>query len=168
MQKRYQIAVGVIVLLAMFSIGIYAFMDRSASSVIEPSQDDAMEQSDTEMMTETDEAMMSDSSYLPFSPSVLLDTADAKRVLFFYADWCPTCRPVNEELETNQDKIPDDVRIIRVNYNDSETDQVEKDLAKKYGITYQHTFVLIDSEGNEVKKWNGGSLRDIITNIEER
>ena len=41
----------------------------------------------------------------------------------------------------------------------------EKDLAKKYAITYQHTFVQIDGLGKEVTKWNGGKTDDLLTNI---
>jgi thioredoxin-related protein len=46
-----------------------------------------------------------------------------------------------------------------------ETDQEEKDLAKKYGITYQHTFVQIDSKGNEITKWNGGKTDELLAKI---
>jgi thioredoxin-related protein len=52
-----------------------------------------------------------------------------------------------------------------VNYNDTATDQAEKELAKKYGVTYQHTFVQIDAEGNEVTKWNGGKIEELLHNI---
>ena len=42
---------------------------------------------------------------------------------------------------------------------------VGADLAKKYGITYQHTFVQIDSQGKEVTKWNGGQTDELAANI---
>jgi len=103
------------------------------------------------------------SRYVEFSPESLQTTQDKRRVLFFYANWCPLCRPVNEELTANVDELPDDVVVIRVNYNDSDTDQNEKDLAKKYGVTYQHTFVQIDSRGTEVTKWIGGDLAELLS-----
>ena len=65
----------------------------------------------------------------------------------------------------NPNKIPKDVIVIRTNYNDPNTDQEEKDLAKKYGITYQHTFVQIDSTGKEIAKWNGGQTDELTANI---
>jgi thiol-disulfide isomerase/thioredoxin len=89
-----------------------------------------------------------------------------KIVLFFYADWCPTCRPVDKELKDNLTKIPAGVEIYRINYNDQDTDNEEKELAKKHGITYQHTFVQVDKEGNEIKKWNGGGLEKILAELE--
>ncbi len=53
-----------------------------------------------------------------------------------------------------------------MNYNDPDTDQEEKDLAKKYRVTYQHTFVQIDSQENEVTKWNGGQLEGLLANLQ--
>jgi hypothetical protein len=55
--------------------------------------------------------------------------------------------------------------VIRVNYNDPDTDATEKELAKKYGITYQHTFVQIDSTDQVVTKWNGGRLKELLSNL---
>lgn len=55
--------------------------------------------------------------------------------------------------------------IFRVNYNDPETDDQEKELAKKYEITYQHTFVQVDEGGNVITKWNGGGLTELLENL---
>lgn len=103
--------------------------------------------------------------YLPFSSTALTDTKDTRRVLFFYANWCPTCQPADKDFTNNASKLPKDVSVIRVNYSDNDTDQAEKDLAKKYGITYQHTFVQIDAQGNEIAKWNGGQVADLLNNL---
>ncbi len=54
--------------------------------------------------------------------------------------------------------------IVRVNYNDTETDANEEALADEHGITYQHTFVLIEN-GQQVKKWNGGGLAKLLSEI---
>ena len=73
-----------------------------------------------------------------------------------------------ENLSTDvyyQDKIPEDLIIIRVNYNDSDTDGDEKQLANKYAVTYQHTFVELDSEENAVQIWNGGDFNDLLNRI---
>lgn len=88
-----------------------------------------------------------------------------KIVLFFYADWCPTCRPIDAEFKNNLQKIPAGVEIYRVNYNDQDTDEDEKALAAKYGVTYQHTFVQVDKDGLEITKWNGGGLDKLISSI---
>lgn len=88
-----------------------------------------------------------------------------KIVLFFYANWCPTCRPVDAELKQRLTEIPAGIEIYRVNYNDDETDEAEKALAQKYGVTYQHTFVQVDKNGNEITKWNGGGLDNLISKV---
>lgn len=93
------------------------------------------------------------------------DSTAKKIVLFFYADWCPTCRPVDTELKNRLSEIPDGIEIYRINYNDSETDAQERDLAKKFGVTYQHTFVQVDKNGNEITKWNGGGLDNLLSKI---
>lgn len=101
--------------------------------------------------------------YQEYSKATFNKNTDKKtRILFFYADWCPTCRPVDAEIKANLSAIPKDIVIIKVNYNDDYTDQDEKDLARRYGITYQHTFVRIDSKGNEVDKWNGGDFEKLL------
>ena len=118
---------------------------------------------DPQVMNEP--AMVGEGRYQVFSPDVLSSSASTRRVLFFYANWCPTCQPADRAFSQKSAAIPEDVTVIRVNYNDTETDQAEKDLAKQYGITYQHTFVQIDGEGNEVTKWNGGQLDELVANL---
>lgn len=104
--------------------------------------------------------------YLGYSTEVLDSNKDRRRVLFFYANWCPTCRPANADFMKNESQIPEDLVVIRVNYNDSDTDEEEKNLASQYGVTYQHTYVQIDRDGNEVTKWNGGQTSELLKNIQ--
>ena len=105
------------------------------------------------------------SRYVEYSKAALDKAADERRVLFFYANWCSTCAPANASFEKNMSKIPADLTLIRINYNDTETDEEEKELAKKYEITYQHTFVQIDKDGKEIAKWNGGQINELLANI---
>lgn len=79
-------------------------------------------------------------------------------VLFFYATWCPTCRKAMAEIDERIADL-DGVTVIVVNY-DRETS-----LKKKYGITYQHTFVQIDGAGEKVAVWSGGGVDDILENV---
>lgn len=74
-------------------------------------------------------------------------------LLYFYANWCPICRaevpqalyPAFNELSSNG------VIGFRVNYNDSDTDESEKALAKEFVITYQHAKVILKN-GKAVAK----------------
>ena len=129
-------------------------------------EEEAMPKSDHKM--EEGEKMMAadtNSNYVEYSRSVLENTNDKKRLLFFYASWCPICRPVDSALRNNANLVPEGIKVIRVNYNDPDTDQEEKDLAKKYGVTYQHTFVQIDKNGNALNKWSGGEIKDILNSL---
>ncbi len=103
--------------------------------------------------------------YLEHSRQNLIVDDSARRVLFFYANWCPTCIPADKDFSENVGKLPSDVVVIRVNYNDDQTDEAEKSLAKKYGVTYQHTFVQIDKNGKEVAKWNGEGVEKLLSNL---
>lgn len=98
--------------------------------------------------------------YIPYTPEAFNTAVGQKRVLFFFAPWCSTCVPLDKEIQANTGKIPGDVVLFRVNYD------TEKDLKAQYGITYQHTFVLVDSQGNAITTWNGGGLDEIITNTQ--
>ena len=116
----------------------------------------------------TDDTLMDKSAssrYVEYSKAALDQAASDRRVLYFYANWCPTCRPTDANFKENISKIPADVVVVRVNYNDTDTDQEEKDLAKQYGITYQHTFVQIDAQGKQLTTWNGGMIDELLANI---
>lgn len=174
MKNTSMIIIGVIVL-AVGGIGVYALMNRDVSMTKSDSMektetmvktDEATMQKDEPVVADSDEKMMKkEGIYTPFSPEVLTSSANTRRVLFFYANWCPTCKPADTSFTKNVTQIPADVTLIRVNYNDTETDQAEKDLAKKYGVTYQHTFIQIDTKGNEVTKWNGGQIDELLSNL---
>lgn len=99
-------------------------------------------------------------SYADYSQATLAAANQAgETVLFFHANWCPTCRAADSELVNQSDEIPAGVTILKVDYD------TESELKDQYGVTSQHTFVHIDADGNEISKWNGGGLPDVIDNI---
>ena len=117
-------------------------------------------------IVKTESAMTTDSPrYTPFTPDLLTTSSSTRRILYFYATWCPSCKVANAEFLASPEKIPQDVVVLRVNYNDPDTDEDEKALARKYNITYQHTFVQIDKGGNEITKWNGGGISELLAKI---
>lgn len=101
----------------------------------------------------------SGSRFVPYSQASYDAVASKKRVLYFHATWCPICKVVNEELTEKAEQIPSDIVVLRADY-DSETE-----LKKKYGVTYQHTFVQVDAEGKKVTAWNGGGVRELMANV---
>ncbi len=98
--------------------------------------------------------------YVSYSKEVFDKLIDKKRVYFFHAKWCPTCKVADAELMDNLNRIPEDVVVFKTDYD------TEKALKTEYGITYQHTFVYIDSESREIKKWNGGGIEELIENTQ--
>lgn len=77
-------------------------------------------------------------------------------LLYFYANWCPTCAAQEPIMvKAMNDGVSNGVVALRVNYNDTDTDESEKALAQEFSITYQHTFVLLDAGGEVVDIING-------------
>ena len=85
--------------------------------------------------------------------------AGNKVVLFFHAPWCPFCRAADEAFRSKINQIPAGVTVLKTDY-DSNTA-----LKQKYGVTYQHTFVQIDQNGNQLTKWNGGDIDNLLKYI---
>jgi thiol-disulfide isomerase/thioredoxin len=112
------------------------------------------------MMDKTD-TMMKVGSYETYSVDKISRVETGDVVLFFHASWCPSCRGLNSSIENNLKSIPEGVTILKTDY-DKETE-----LKKKYGVTYQHTLVQVDKDGNMIKKWSGGgSLDNLLSQIQ--
>lgn len=99
--------------------------------------------------------------YLPYSPATYQAAQQRgdQVVYFFHAAWCPTCKVADQDISSRVDEIPAGVTILKTDYD------TENELKDRYGITYQHTFVAVDTAGNVLKKWNGGELDQIISNV---
>ncbi len=130
--------------------------------------DDAMMENDKMMDDkESDDSMMDDqennSKYVDYSEQSFERAEGDKKVLFFHADWCPSCREQDEILMDSESDIPAGVTIFKVDYDS------ESDLKQKYDVNLQHTFVQVDDQGNEINQWNeyfgDYSLENILENI---
>jgi thioredoxin 1 len=151
MNKAVIIVVIILGVVIVAGFALFNKKDTTKQSVITPTTEQAEQANNTR--------------YIEYSKAALDEASGNRRVLYFYASWCPTCRPADANFTAQVEQIPPDVTVLRVNYNDPDTDQEEKDLAQKYQITYQHTFVQIDTDGNEVTKWNGGQIEELLANI---
>jgi thiol-disulfide isomerase/thioredoxin len=88
-------------------------------------------------------------TYEEYTPEKLALAEGSTVVLFFHASWCPTCRSLSRSIEKGLDTIPENVHILKVDYD------TEVALKKKYKVTTQHTLVEIDAEGSLVNTWLG-------------
>jgi thiol-disulfide isomerase/thioredoxin len=112
--------------------------------------------------TEHDAMMMAKvGSYKDYSPETVAaeQKAGNKVVLFFHATWCPYCKAADAAFKASPEKIPSGVTVLKTDY-DSNTS-----LKTKYGVTTQHTFVQIDTNGNMITKWVSGDIDMLIKNI---
>lgn len=86
--------------------------------------------------------------------------SDKLVALYFYANWCPVCRVEFPKMESVFDELDTDQVVgFRVNYNDNQTDDNEKALARQFGVAYQHTKVFL-KDGERVLKSPEGWGKD--------
>ena len=90
--------------------------------------------------------------YVNYDESRLSDANDGKVVLFFHAAWCPTCTVAEADIVAKKDEIPTGATIMKVDYDTATA------LKRKHSVVYQHTFVQVDANGDQLKKWSGGGL----------
>lgn len=94
--------------------------------------------------------MASPGSYEAYSPEkIAAKASQGNVVLFFHANWCPTCRALDADIKAHLKEIPSNLTILDVDYDNSTA------LKKRYGVTYQHTMVQVDNNGTLIKKWMG-------------
>ncbi|MSR71236.1 MAG: thioredoxin [Candidatus Taylorbacteria bacterium] len=158
MNKIAGFIIGVIVLVVIIG-GVYSSMNSKKEAMIAKEKmeqqamaDKKMAEEKVMMKDETTKAdtMIKSGSYEVYAPEkVALASATHAVVLFFKANWCPSCRAVDASIKANLSNIPSSLTILDVNYDNSAS------LKKKYGVTYQHTFVQVDKDGKSIKKWSG-------------
>ena len=138
-----------------------------------------MKEGEEAMMKEENDAMMAKytGTVLAGKSAPVLDynkadydmaiASDKLVVLYFYANWCPICKeevanaffPAFDELTT------DNVVGIRIDYKDSNTDKDEENLARQYGIPYQHTKVFVKNGKQILKAPDGWDKARYLTEI---
>lgn len=181
MNKNIGILAGIIVIAGIGFIALSGETVKDTSLESTSNQPELTKSADveTEMLNET--SMTEDTSVPPTEASILpapeeaaeaigsfetysaekVATATGDVVIFFHATWCPSCRVLVSDIEKNASSIPAGTTILKADY-DKETE-----LKKKYGVTTQHTLVQIDTDGNLIKKWSGGSkLTNLLSEIQ--
>jgi thioredoxin 1 len=128
---------------------------KEAEAMMKKTEGDAMmKKEDGTMMKKEGEAMTSDAMskagvFTTYAPDALTKTEGHKNVIFFSATWCPTCQATNKDIQANLGNIDPKLHILSADYDTS------TELKAKYGVTMQHTFVVVDGNGNLIKKTNG-------------
>jgi thioredoxin 1 len=99
-------------------------------------------------MMKKGDTMMKLTGYMNYDAAKVSEAlaAGQKVALFFHASWCPSCRALDSAINSSLSTIPADALIVKVDYDTS------TELRKKYGVTSQHTTVLIDKDMNLISK----------------
>jgi thiol-disulfide isomerase/thioredoxin len=162
MNKNTGIIIGIIALVVIVG-GVFASMSNKDDAMMkadEAKPESMMREDDISMMDKGD-TIIKAGSYETYAPEKFARAETGDVVLFFHASWCPSCRSLNSDIESNVSSIPEGVSILKVDYDK------EIELKKKYGVTYQHTLVQADKDGNLIKKWSGSpKLAGLVSEIQ--
>lgn len=164
-----------IVFILLLGIGGYVFRNDSDTPDTQevpsvqvqeaelPNMEDPTGEVIMEKDQETETAMepASDGRYIKYSKEAVASAiAQGKTVvLFFHASWCPTCIAADKDITQNLSTLPENIVVFKVDYDGN------PELKKQYNVTYQHTFVEIDSDMNEVQSWNGGGVAELVSKL---
>ncbi len=141
-----------------------AAMEKKSDALMqkdESTSEAMMEKKEEGTMMEKTDTMVKAGTYEAYATDKVARAETGDIVLFFRASWCPTCRAVDADIRANMGKIPATLTILDVNYDAS------AELKKKYGVTYQHTFVQVDAQGALIKKWSSSpTLAAVVAEVQ--
>jgi thiol-disulfide isomerase/thioredoxin len=109
---------------------------------------------DDDMVDTNNESMTDHAVYTAYSADVL--TNGKPKVLFFHAAWCPICRNADTKMQAWYSDGHPALDSYKVDYD------TEMELKARYGVTYQHTYVLVDGQGNAVQTLQGPSEDELM------
>ncbi len=98
-------------------------------------------------MEEKGEAMMQDNTmYKEYSAESMAELkGNQPFVVFFHADWCPTCKAWEAKIMESMARLPENTVILKADYD------TEEALLQELGVTQQSTAVFFDASGEVVK-----------------
>lgn len=121
------------------------YTSESISQIATPVDAQGEEVESIDTLDQQTETIPNGLGYVDYTEQSLVESADSKKIVFFHAPWCSVCNFFEGEIE--KEGVPVGVTILKVDY-DSETD-----LKQQYGVSIQSTFVLLNKDGEVVRKW---------------
>lgn len=82
-----------------------------------------------------------------------------RKLLFFYATWCPPCRFYDREVITPLEQCVGADRIIRVNAQD------DPQMAEKYGVEKLPTIVILEGNKRILQSTGGYTAEELIKRL---
>lgn len=97
---------------------------------------------------------------LPEADAVVFEDLDQVRalaakgptVIYFHAHWCPTCQATMTSFQARWPEVRPGLTLVIADYDK------DLDIKSAYGVTYQNTFVQVNTDGSKLQIWNGGGL----------
>jgi len=116
---------------------------------------------ETANMADAPKLLMDTLNYVDYSEANLENAKIKGQPMLFFAAtrWCQTCSELEKEIIERQTEIPSDMIILKVDYDN------DKAMNAKWGVTSQHTLIVLDESGTEIKRWVGGNFDTMIKNI---
>jgi thiol:disulfide interchange protein DsbD len=162
--KRVAILLSVAVVLLLVGLGLWYFYFNQAETGDPVASENGSNTPGLEnpgftggQSTDTPRADTS-SRYVEYQDGFIENLEEGEQaVLFFKANWCSTCNGLDEDIQQNVDQIPQDYYVVAVDFDR------ELDLIARYEAFVQHTLVLINSDGEMVRKWVGSpTLEELL------
>jgi thiol-disulfide isomerase/thioredoxin len=154
--------------IALFSTAFLLLVGAGLLVVIKNDKDTPAEQSvaqtnesatSQETTDSVNKPVAAPGTYVTYSEDALTN-AQGTRLLFFYAPWCPQCRALEADIQSQA--LPENTTILKVDYDSNQA------LRRKYGVTIQTTIVRVDENGSLVKKYvayDEPTLASVIKNV---
>ena len=107
--------------------------------------------------------------------------AGSPTVLWFWAPWCPTCRGQIPQVEALADDFGDRVDVVGIGSLDSaeaiadfagdvdgvtQLEDADGELWKRFGVTEQSSFVVLDADGEVAFEAGYGGSDDLADRVE--
>lgn len=175
MNKTIIFVVGILILIA--AAGVIVLQSQNNSERNLPRQDAVVTPENQGVSTVEGYAgnllAGKNSPYLEFQKNDYEKALQSGKIVFlnFYANWCPICRAETPAVQSAFNTLTTDQMVgFQVNFNDSDTDEDEKALAKEFGVTYQHTKVILKN-GKQILKvteqWDESQFLEALNNALE-
>ena len=107
------------------------------------------------------EILMDIANYRNYSDQNLAFSKKTGRSVLFFAatSWCVTCIALDKEIKERRNSLPSDITILKVDYDHN------KEMKRKWGVIIQHTLIVLDKNGQEVKRWVGGNFDLLLSEL---
>lgn len=115
-------------------------------------------EADSQTMTEDSEPTSGTPYYIAYSNTEFNRALEAKKatLLYFWASWCPICQAEEPKIKSAVESSGLNVAGFRVNFD------TEDMLKEKFNIPYQHTTVILNTQGVETARFTGPTSNETL------